>query len=102
MCKNLNDVQIEIFLNIIFDDIVKKFTTCPILKTSEEVINYEKDINKIITDKLKDINLINDYQKKNNDLLRVSPDSIKAIVQELYPPNKYSDKKYPNLKYFYL
>ena len=102
MCKNLNDVQIEIFLNIIFDDVVKKFTTCPILKTSEEIINYEKDINKIITDKLKDINLINDYQKKNNDLLRVSPDSIKAIVQELYPPNKYSDKKYPNLKYFYM
>ena len=102
MEKILNDVQIEIFLNIIFDDVVKKFTTCPIFKTSEEVINFEKDINKIITDKLKDKNLINDYQKKNNELLQVSKDSIKAIIQELYPPNKYTDKDYPNLKYFYM
>ena len=102
MEKILNDVQIEIFLNIIFDDVVKKFTTCPIFKTSEEVINFEKDINKIITDKLKDKNLINDYQKKNNELLQVSKDSIKAIIQELYPPNKYTDRDYPNLKYFYM
>ena len=96
----LENVPVEIFLNLIFEDIINKLINCPNLKIKEESLKFEKEINDIVVSKIKDKELIKELNKKNNDIININPNSIKAIIQELYSYDKYNEKEYPDLKYF--
>ena len=94
------ELDVELFLNLIFDEIINKFINCPIFKTKEEAIQFEKEINEIITNKIKNKELIKEYKKLNEDIIKINPNSSKAIIQEIYPFTKYPELK--ELKYFYI
>ena len=102
MKDNLGDIDIGIFLNLIFNDTIKKFISCPELNKKEDVIKFEKEINDIIINKNKNMELIKGYTKQNEFLININPNLPKTIIQEIYPSNIYSEDKYPDLKYFYM
>ena len=98
----LGETKIEVFLNIIFDDIIDKFIKCPQLNNVKVSIDFEKEINLYFKNKVLDKNAIENYTKKNNDLINISPFSNKSIIQEEYPSYKYPENEYPDFKFFYL
>ena len=101
--QKYNIRSVEIFLNLIFDDIIEKLIKCPNLKIDKkQTINFEKDIDLIIMNKIKQKNLITLYKKQNTDLIDINPNLVKTIIEEIYPPEIYSEDKYPDFKYFYI
>ena len=96
------NIPVEIFINLIYDEVIQQFINCPILKTKEDALKFEKTVNEIIINKIKDNNLIEDLNKKNNDLINISPNSLKSIIQEIFPYKIYPEKDFPQFKYFYL
>lgn len=42
------------------------------------------------------------YDDNNNLYLGLNVTSMKAILQEIFPPNNYDEKEFPFLKYFML
>ena len=98
--ESLGKIDIKLFLNVIFDEITNKLISCPNLKTKDQTINFEKEINEIINKKISDEKLINEYNERNYNLININPKAIKSIIQEIYSPNKYPE--YPEMKYFYL
>ena len=44
----LENIPVEIFLNLIYDEIIQQFINCKILKTKEDAIKLEKSVNEII------------------------------------------------------
>ena len=102
MQEILGEIKIEVFLNYIFDEIIEEFINCPKLDNVKDAINFEKKIDSIITKKISEKTIIENYTKKNFDLIDINPISNKTIIQEIYPSVKYSDDKYYDLQYFYL
>ena len=102
MGEILENIPVEIFFNLIYDEIIQKLIDCPILKTKEDTIKLEKSFNEIIINKIRDKNLIQDLKNKNYDLLKISPFSAKSIIQELFPYTIYPENDFPDFKYFYL
>ena len=98
----LGEMKIEVFLNLIFDEIIDKFIKCSQLYNSKVSTDFEKDIDLLIKNKLSRKDEIENYKKINNDLINISPISNKSIIQETYPSYKYPEDKYPDFKYFYL
>ena len=94
MKKLLDKISVELFINLINDDIIEKLLSCPKFNSKEEAIKFEKEVNKIIVNKLKETKLIND-NLMNLDLL-----SNKAIIQERFPYERYFEKDFPDFKYF--
>ena len=95
--------NIHIFLDSIFNDIIKVINSQKSF-TSEKILkNYEKSIEKIIEKNLKDKELINNYLKNRNDYLDIEPNEELAIIteEEKYNNNwKELDNKYKELLYF--
>ena len=101
--QKINIRNVELFLNLIFDEIIEKLIKCPNLKLEKnQTINFEKEINKIIMDKIKKEKLIDDYKRHNTDLIDINPNSAKTIIEEIYPSEIYPEDKYPDFKYFYI
>ena len=72
----LEYISVEIFINLIFEEIIQLF----------------------INNKIKDKNLIEDLKRKNDDLIKINPNSFKSIFQEIFPYNIYSKKDFPDFK----
>ena len=102
MHEILENISVEIFINLIYEEIIQQFINCPILKTKEDTLKFEKTINEIINNKIKDKNTIEDLKKKNDDLIKINPNSFKSIIQEIFPYNIYSKNDFPDFKYFYM
>ena len=98
----LDKIPVELFINLIFDDIIEKLISCPKFNTKEEAINFEKEINNIIIEKIKNKNLIDDFKRINLHSINLEEKSDKTIIQEIFPYNKYSETELPFLKYFYI
>ena len=99
---NSYNIDIRIFLNISFVEIIKKLKDCQTLNNKEEVLKFLKQIKEIIDKIIKNINLIDDYNNQNNYLININQNLTKTIIQEVFPANKYSENEYPDLKYFYI
>ena len=97
--------NIQFFLNMIFDKIIEKIKKLKNVGKLEELNNFENDvsqyINEIITNKEKIDELNKGYQKINNDILSLNPQSIKEIILEHYDPSNYDEKLYPDFQYYY-
>ena len=98
----LDKIPVELFINLIFEDVIEKLISCPKFNTKEEAINFEKEINDIIIEKIKNKNLINNLKQLNLYSINLEEKSDKTIIQEVFPYNKYSEEEFPCLKYFYI
>ena len=98
----LDKIPVELFINLIFDDIIEKLISCPKFNKKEEAINFEKEINDIIIEKIKNKNLINNLKQINLYSINIEEKSDKTIIQEVFPYSKYSEEEFPCLKYFYI
>ena len=102
--KGIENVQV--FLNMIFDDLIEKIKTLEKVDTLEKLNNFEKDVNKYIIDiigkkeKIEELN--KGYQSINNDNLNLYPESIKEIILQHYDPSYYDPKLYPDFQYYYV
>ena len=96
--KSIN--SIEIFMNLIFQDLCKSFNKCNSLQEIEERNNFEDNVEKIIEKNIENYNKNKEiYLNENLKELELDNDNIKVIVNEMFEPQKYT-KKYPLYKYF--
>ena len=101
--ENINSIQI--FINMIFKKLSKKIRDCLYLTKSEDRDNFEKDVEKLIEECIKEYpNYRAKYEEENKNQLKLSNNNIKAIITELVEPNEENYKKdeYPMFKYFIL
>ena len=102
--KGIENVQV--FLNMIFDTIIEKIKKLEKVDTLEKMTAFESEvnsyINEIITKKEKIEELNKEYEKINDDLLSLNPESIKEIILEHYDPSNYDQKLYPDIQYYYV
>ena len=96
--------NINTFINMTFNDILKFINNLKNVDTKEKMIQFEKSVDKYIRGILKDKNEIkklnNEYMNINNKLLNCNPQSLKEIIQSNYPPSIYSPKQYPDIQYY--
>ena len=102
--KNIGFSNINTFMNMIFENINDFIINLKNVDTKEKLINFEHSIDVFITNiinnknKIKKIN--DEYNNLNKKILNCSPQSLKEIIQSNYPPNIYSKKQYPDIKYY--
>ena len=91
---------------MIFDTIIEKIKKLEKVDTLEKMTAFENEvnsyINEIITKKEKIEELNKEYEKINDDLLSLNPESIKEIILEHYDPSNYDQKLYPDIQYYYV
>jgi len=98
--KSIN--SIEIFMNLIFQDLCKLFNENKSFNTFEERNDFENNVEKIISKCLENYNKYKEiYLNENLKELELDSESVKVIVNEIFEPQKYN-KKYPFYKYFML
>ena len=94
---------IQIFLNLIFDNISELLKNCGEMKNNEQRIKFEENFEQIIKESYKKYqNYSKYYLKENERILGLKKESYKSIILELYSPKEYDEKEYPFLKYFML
>ena len=102
MQEILDKIPVELFINLIFDDVIEKLASCERFQAEGKAIKFEEEINEIIMKKINDQNLINNLKKINLHSINLDEKLDKTIIEEIFPYNKYSEEEFPNLKYFYL
>ena len=94
---------IQIFLNLIFDDISSLLKNCGDINNSQKRIEFENKVENILK---KSYDKYPSYAEKylsiNQKLHNIDPKALKSIILELYNPEEYDEKEYPFLKYFML
>ena len=100
--KIIGKISVELFINLIYDDVIEKLLSCPKFNSKEEAVKFEKEVNEIIVNKLKETKLINNLKQINDNSMNLDLFSNKAIIQERFPYEKYLEKDFPDFKYFYL
>ena len=85
----LDKIPVELFINLIFDDIIEKLISCPKFNKKEEAINFEKEINDIIIEKIKNKNLINNLKQINLYSINIKKKYDKTIIKEDITYSKY-------------
>ena len=98
----LEKLPIETFMNAVFDKIMQKIEGIPIFDTEEKAVNFEKEINEIVLSTINDQKMIEIYKQKNDNILKINPESSRVIIQEEFPYHLYNKKEYPNFDYFYI
>ena len=94
--------DIEIFMNCIFKDISNLLKSIETIPSFEILISIEKQIEKLIKDKIRNFNEYKRaYENFNNKFEKGDICTINNILSENYHWNLYNNEKYPFLKYFY-
>ena len=99
--ENLLDFPIEIFFNIIFGSINNKLLIAENFKTIEDLNSFREEIKTIILSKKDDKKLIEEFLENNTKYINIIPSFDRAIIEEKYPCEIYSDTVYPYLRYFF-
>ena len=98
--------DIELFFNLIFEDIKVNIVNTPDFKIKGKAIEFEKEmndkLNEEIIDFLGDRDIISSYKEKNEKILKIKHDSTRIIIQEIFSYEKYDKVKFPDFNYFYL
>ena len=98
--KSIN--SIEIFMNLIFQELSISFNECKSFETLEERNEFEIRVDTIIKKSIENYNTYKEiYIKENFKELKLENENIKVIVNEMIEPEKYTEK-YPLFKYFML
>ena len=92
----------QIFLNVITPNLIELINKYENIETIEKRSEFEDKINQLVNDTINNKEQIKRYKENNNLYLGLSLTSMKAILQEILPPDNYDEKEYPYLKYFML
>ena len=76
--------------------------SCNKFNSKEDAFKFEKEINEIIINKIKEKDLINKFKQINDNCMNLDYLSNKSIIEELFPYDKYPEKDFPDFKYFYI
>jgi len=96
--KSIN--SIDIFMNLIFQDLCKLFNESKSFETFEERNDFENKVEKIISKSLENYNKYKEiYLNENLKELELDSENVKVIVNEIFEPQKYTNK-YRFYKYF--
>ena len=97
--KGINDIQV--FMNLVFPKIIELIEQSNTFPTKESRSNFENTFKTYVTNVISDNyeSKKEDYIQKSRNILGISHDSSKSIIEELFPPTEYEDQ-YPCLKYF--
>ena len=90
----------QIFINVILPELFEVMKQYENLETIEKRNEFEEKINVLINNTISNKNLFEKYEENNNIYLGLELTSMKAILQEIFPPNDYDENQYPYLKYF--
>ena len=86
---------IQIFLNLIFDEMSQLLKNCGEIKNTEERINFEEKVENLLSKCYDEYPKYSEnYISINEKLHNMDPEKIKSIILELYSPEKYDEKKY--------
>ena len=98
--KNIDSIQI--FINMIFKDLIKLIKKYKITQDYKERENFEIQVEELISKYLLKYPDYSTKYKKENAKYDFDPTNLKNLVTEIIPPNSeyYSEKKYPMFKYF--
>ena len=86
-------------------DLSSKLKQCKIITKNEDRENFEVEIEKIIEESIKKYNeFYKKYMEINQKKAEIDNYSMKAIIQELVPPQEdiYPKEEYPLFNYFIL
>jgi len=96
--KEIN--RIDIFINLVFKDLFNELHKSECINNFEELITFEKDLEKLINDKITfaktEIEKLNQLNEKN----KKDKNSPINLLQETYGSENYT-KDYPYYEYFY-
>ena len=92
----------QIFLNVITPNLIELINQYENIETIEKRSEFEDKINQLVNDTINNKEQLKRYKEDNNLYLGLSLTSMKAILQEIFPPDNYDEKEYPYLKYFML
>ena len=93
----------QIFINSIFEKVIDIISKYDSFDTVDKMLEFENVVNKFILKNIegKNIsNLISEYEKLNNNIMNISPNSYKEKIMENYDPLIYDQKIYPDIQYF--
>ena len=98
--KDIDSVQI--FINMIFKDLIKLIKKYKITQDYKEREKFENQVEELISKYLLKYPNYSKTYKKENTKYDFDPTNLKNIVTEMIPPNSeyYSEKEYPMFKYF--
>ena len=100
--KGIENVQI--FINIIFDEIMNKINNLGTVDTIEKLNSFENDINNyimnILSKKENIEKMINEYKNINIELNNLDKYSIKEIIKSSFDPSEYDQNQYPDMQYY--
>ena len=103
--KALFDKEIQnpqIFINVIIPNLLELVNQYENIETIEKRNEFEEKINILVEETIADKKKFEKYEEYNNVYLGLKLTSMKAILQEIFPPNNYDEKEFPYLKYFIL
>ena len=93
--------SIEIFMNQIFPKLSELINNIPDIKTSKIRNSFEEQVEILVKECLNNYkNYKKEYIYENSNLLEDKKETMKVIMNELVPPEKYNENDYPMFKYF--
>ena len=99
--NEINISSIQAFMNLILKDISELISNCKIIEDKNELIQFEKNIEQIIFINFnKYLGYEKKYSRMNEELNSIDAKNIKVIINEYFPPEKYSKTDFPLLNYF--
>ena len=102
--KEIGIENVQIFINIILNEIIELMANLESVDTEEKLNLFEKSMNdyilKIISNKENIKKLNEEYHKKNEEMLSLNPQSFKEIIQANYEPSIYSQNDYPDIQFY--
>ena len=102
--KGIENVQI--FINIIFDDIIEKINNLDTVDTIEKLNIFENDINDYIMNIISKKEIIeqkvNEYKSINKELNNLNPYCIKELIKSSFEPSVYDQNQYPDIQYYFV
>jgi hypothetical protein len=96
--------NIQIFMNMIFDDLIVMINNLGLVDSIEKLNAFETDVNKYIMNIISKKEIIekinNEYKSMNKELNIISPFSLKEIIKSSFDPSLYNQNEYPDIQYY--
>ena len=94
-------IQIQIFINQIFEKLSEKIKNCKEIKTIKEREMFEEEIEILLDESYKEYEAYSKIYIKNNEIIQgLDKNSLKCLILETNDITSYDEREYPFYKYF--
>ena len=94
-------IQIQIFINQIFEKLSEKIKNCKEIKTIKEREIFEEEIEIMLEESYKEYEAYSKIYIKNNEIIQgLDKNSLKSLILETNDITSYDEREYPFYKYF--